>query len=96
MVSTFVEDQTDWLARLRALPESARTPVLRVLEIAAAADTEVQATERRILAHAAEAVQRTVDDAALDSLARQFADTGAPASTSSHGKTSRTQSETIL
>jgi hypothetical protein len=76
LLARYVEDESDWLTRLAKLPDAARGPMLRVLEIAAAAGTEVEPQERRILKHVADAVRHKLDDATLDAFARQFAEMG--------------------
>ncbi|WP_437759567.1 hypothetical protein [Sorangium sp. So ce1389] len=69
-------DDIAWIERLRDLPERARAPLLRALEIAAAVDKVASLRERKLLAHAAAALGLSVDEGGLDRMIREFEEIG--------------------
>lgn len=69
-------DDITWIERLRGVPEGARAPLLRALEIAAAADKVASLRERKLLVHAAAALGLRVDEGGLDRMIREFEEIG--------------------
>lgn len=69
-------DDITWIERLRGVPEGARAPLLRALEIAAAVDKVASLRERRLLVHAAAALGLSVDEGRLDRMIREFEEIG--------------------
>jgi hypothetical protein len=69
-------DETDWLNRLKVLPEEVRDMFLHMLEVAAAVDKSVSIPEQRILKHAAQALGRHFDMTHVQSLMKSFEEVG--------------------
>ncbi|WP_437275362.1 hypothetical protein WME90_29420 [Sorangium sp. So ce375] len=69
-------DDIAWIERLRAVPEGARAPLLRALEVAAAMDKVASLRERKLLAHAAAALGLRVDEAGIARMIREFEEIG--------------------
>ncbi|WP_438020320.1 hypothetical protein WMF18_15160 [Sorangium sp. So ce315] len=69
-------DDIAWIERLREVPEGARAPLLRALEVAAAVDKVASLRERKLLAHAAAALGLGVDEGGLDRMIRELEEIG--------------------
>lgn len=76
VVARFTLDESDWLARLGEVPEAARDPLLRVLEIAVALDKAIELPETKILRRATNALGRTYDPARLTRIVEALDRTG--------------------
>jgi hypothetical protein len=63
----------DWFGRLAELDPVVRAPLLHGLELAAAADSRINAQERDVLHRAAAALRQPLDDAELDTMAARLA-----------------------
>jgi hypothetical protein len=69
-------DDISWIERLRGVPEGARAPLLRALEIAAAVDKVASLRERKLLAHAAKALGLRIDESGLARMIHDFEEIG--------------------
>lgn len=61
IIARFTADEGDWFDRLPQVPEEARDTFLRVLEVAAALDKEIELPEQKILRRVAKVLGRTYD-----------------------------------
>ncbi|RYE83709.1 MAG: hypothetical protein EOO75_18985 [Myxococcales bacterium] len=71
----FIEDDSGWMDRLRAAaagPVASRERLLRAFEVAAAVDQVASLPERRMLRHAARALDVPFDLARLEAMTRSF------------------------
>jgi hypothetical protein len=68
----FIEDEQDWMDRLKECPEDLRDVVFHGMEVAAAVDKVAPLPERRLLRNAARALGRTFDPVRLAALAREL------------------------
>jgi hypothetical protein len=74
--SRFVQDETEWLSRVAALPESVRPHFTHALEVAAAVDKRVSLPEQRILSRAVRALGQELDMARVEAMMKQFTEVG--------------------
>jgi hypothetical protein len=72
LTARLVQDESDWLRRLDAVPKDARVSVLHVLEVAACADQAVPPAEEAVLERAARALHGSLDHNRLEGMLRQF------------------------
>lgn len=68
----FIEDEREWLERLRGVPQAQRAPMLRLWEVAAAVDQSASLPERRMLRNVARALELDFDAQHLESLTREL------------------------
>jgi uncharacterized tellurite resistance protein B-like protein len=77
VTNRFVEDELDWVVRIRTqVPEDLRDTFLHVLEVAAAVDKEVGLPERKILRRAAHALGREWTEERVKKMIAEFEETG--------------------
>jgi hypothetical protein len=77
VMSRFVDDERDWLERVRRrVPQDVREPFLHTLEVAAALDKKIFVPERKILARLAEAFGRTWNASNVERLIAELSETG--------------------
>jgi hypothetical protein len=77
VLARFVLDEQDWLERIAAhVPDAARDPFLRALEVAAAVDKEVSTPEQKILTRAAHALGKVYDLRRTEAMIRSFENEG--------------------
>jgi hypothetical protein len=76
LVARFTQDEADWLARLPAVPEPVRAPLLHALEVAAAVDKSVSLPEQKILARAARSLGLSFDLERVQAMIRAFEEVG--------------------
>ncbi|WP_437878408.1 hypothetical protein [Sorangium sp. So ce513] len=69
-------DDIAWIERLSDVPEGARAPLLRALEVAAAVDKVASLRERKLLAHAAAALGLRLDERGLDRMIHELEEIG--------------------
>ncbi|MDI1451340.1 hypothetical protein [Polyangium sp. 6x1] len=69
-------DPIGWYVRLGEVPPSARVPFYHALEIGAAVDARASLRERRLLAHAAEALGVRFDEARLERMIHEMHERG--------------------
>jgi hypothetical protein len=76
VMARFVEDEHDWLERLRELPENERDDFFRALEVAATVDEVATQPERRILRGAARVLGRAYNEARIERMVKDFGAVG--------------------
>ena len=74
VTARFVDDEEGWLARLARLPEPAHDELFYALEVAAAMDGSPSPGERKLLAHAAAALDVELPPDRLDAIAAAICD----------------------
>ncbi|RKG70988.1 hypothetical protein D7V80_03455 [Corallococcus sp. CA054B] len=72
----FVDDESEWLQRLRSAPASAREVLQESLNALAAADLAVTGPERALLQKAAQALHTSLDSGHLETLVRRYREEG--------------------
>jgi hypothetical protein len=74
--SRFVEDESDWLVRLAALPDDMRPAFSYALSVGAAVDKHVSLPEQRILARAARALGQPLDMRRVEQMVKDLEEVG--------------------
>lgn len=76
VLSRFTVDESDWMERIRSVPEGGRDTFLRVLEVAAALDKSFVLPEEKIIRRVADVFHRAYDRARVEHLVHQIETSG--------------------